>query len=131
MIDDDCAGSWPNALRITGITAPDRPAITIEMTIATPITIVDTLENGYTPVFFKETYQLSLCPYNPGDLNWDDIVDILDVPHIVYYLFRGWEAPCPIKAADANCDQEVTIADAVYLVNYIFRSGPAPQICNY
>ena len=96
-----------------------------------PITLVDTLAVGYTPVFIPRTFTLYRCPYNPGDLNWDDIVDILDVPYIVYYLFRGWEAPCPIKAADANCDQEVTIADAVYLINYIFRSGPAPQICDY
>jgi hypothetical protein len=95
------------------------------------VEIVDTLSIGYTPIFIPGIFNVSLCPYNPGDLNWDGIVDIVDVPLIVYYLFKDWEAPCPIKAADANCDQQVTIADAVYLVNYIFRSGPAPQICDY
>ncbi|MGB2696446.1 MAG: dockerin type I domain-containing protein [Candidatus Zixiibacteriota bacterium] len=125
-------GDGPVATLI--FTAYDSGAICLDTcfyAMAPPITLVDTFSNGYTPVFFKETYQLRLCPYNPGDLNWDNIVDIPDVPLIVHYLFRGWEAPCPIKAADANCDQEVTIADAVYLVNYIFRSGPAPQICDY
>ena len=98
---------------------------------ATCVNTVDTLGIGCQPTFIPSIFTVSLCPYNPGDLNWDDIVDILDVPYIVYFLFKGWEAPCPIKAADANCDQEVTIADAVYLINYIFRSGPAPQICDY
>ncbi|MGB2696445.1 MAG: dockerin type I domain-containing protein [Candidatus Zixiibacteriota bacterium] len=115
-------------------TAFDSGSICLD-TLFTPVGIgielIDTLTIGYTPVFISGIFTVSLCPYNPGDLNWDDIVDILDVPLIVYYLFKGWEAPCPIKAADANCDQEVTIADAVYLVNYILRSGPAPQICDY
>jgi hypothetical protein len=115
-------------------TALDSGCIYLD-TLFTPvgigIQIVDTLAVGYTPTFIPGVFTVSLCPYNPGDLNWDDIVDILDVPHIVYYLFRNWDAPCPIKAADANCDQEVTISDAVYLINYILRSGPAPQICDY
>jgi hypothetical protein len=115
-------------------TATDRGCIFLD-TFYTPVWmppyVVDSLAVGYTVELIRKNFYLELCPYNPGDLNWDDIVDILDVPHIVYYLFRDWDAPCPIKAADANCDQEVTIADAVYLINYIFRSGSAPQICDY
>jgi len=125
-------GEGPVATLI--FTAYDSGAICLDTcfyAMAPPITIVDTNSVGYIPVFLKETYQLRLCPYNPGDLNRDGLVDILDVPYVVYYLFKGWEAPCPIKAADANCDQQVTIADAVYLVNYVLRSGPAPQVCDY
>ena len=66
-----------------------------------------------------------------ADLNWDQIVDLLDLPLLIYYLFRDWEAPCPLKAADVNCDQEVGLVDVVYLINYIFRSGPPPQTCEY
>jgi len=93
--------------------------------------LFDTLGVGISPGFVKGIYHIQFCPYNPGDLNWDGLVDILDVPHLVYYLFKGWEKPCPLKSADANCDQQVTIADAVYLINYIFRSGEPPQTCEY
>lgn len=93
--------------------------------------LIDTVGVDTSPGFVKGIYHIQFCPYNPGDLNWDGLVDILDVPHLVYYLFKDWEKPCPLISADANCDQNVTIADAVYLVNYIFRSGPAPQICDY
>jgi len=95
------------------------------------LTLVDTLATGYTPGFVKGIFHVQFCPYRPGDLNWDGLVDILDLPLLVYYLFKEWEKPCPLKSADANCDQEVTIADAVYLVNYIFRSGASPQNCDY
>ena len=91
----------------------------------------DTVGVGISPGFVKGIYHIQFCPYNPGDLNWDGLVDILDVPYVVYYLFKEWEAPCPLKSADVNCDQEVTIADVVYLVNYIFRSGEPPQTCEY
>ena len=125
-------GDGPIATLI--FTAYDSGAIcldTLFLPAGQPLSLVDTLAVGYTPVFIPGTFTLLLCPYNPGDLNWDNIVDILDVPHIVYYLFRDWEAPCPIKAADVNCDQEVTIADAVYLINYLFKSGDPPCDLRY
>jgi len=115
-------------------TATDSGCIHVDTFITpawTPPIVVDTVAVGYGAGFMSRKFYVELCPYNPGDLNWDGIVDILDVPRLVYYLFKGWEAPCPIKAADANCDQQVTIADAVYLVNYVLRSGPAPQVCDY
>jgi hypothetical protein len=93
--------------------------------------LVDEYAVGYTPRFVKGTFHVVTCPYVPGDLNWDEFADLLDLPLLIYYLFRGWEAPCPLKAADVNCDQEVGLVDVVYLINYIFRSGPAPQICEY
>ncbi len=115
-------------------TAQDSGAICLD-TLFFPagpsFVIIDTLAIGRTPGFVKDTFHVTTCPYRPGDLNWDGLVDILDVPHLVYYLFKDWEKPCPLKSADANCDEKVTIADAVYLVNYIFRSGEPPQICDY
>lgn len=122
-------------LFILTFTAVDSGTICLDTCIY-PVTgdflhLIDTVGVGTDPGFVKGIYHIQFCPYNPGDLNWDDLVDILDVPLVVYYLFKDWEAPCPLKAADVNCDQEVTIADAVYLVNHIFRSGPTPQICDY
>jgi uncharacterized Zn-finger protein len=84
-----------------------------------------------SPHFTPRIFNVVICPYTPGDLNWDQIVDLLDLPLLIYYLFRDWDAPCPLKAADVNCDQDVGLVDVVYLINYIFRSGPAPQTCEY
>ena len=33
MIEEDCAGSCPTEVKIIGMTAPDKPAAIIEMTI--------------------------------------------------------------------------------------------------
>ncbi len=38
IMDDDCAGSWPNAVKIIGIIAPDSPAAIIEIIIDSMIT---------------------------------------------------------------------------------------------
>ncbi len=40
IIDDDCAGSCFRDLRIMGMMAPENPAISIEMTMDTPMTMV-------------------------------------------------------------------------------------------
>ena len=48
MIDEDCAGSWPKASKIIGITAPDKPAATIEMIIEMPITRARPIERLQT-----------------------------------------------------------------------------------
>lgn len=40
MIEEDCAGSWFSDLRIMGMTAPEKPAMHIDVTIEIPITIV-------------------------------------------------------------------------------------------
>lgn len=111
----------------TGSICPD----TSWTPIWAPPYIVDSNSVSYTVELVRRTFNVRTCPYIPGDLNWDQIVDLLDLPLLIYYLFRDWEAPCPLKAADVNCDQEVGLVDVVYLINYIFRSGPPPQTCEY
>ena len=115
-------------------TALDSGSVCLD-TFFTPaqilLEIVDQYAVSHIPAFAPDTFQVRTCPYIPGDLNWDQIVDLLDLPLLIYYLFRDWEAPCPLKAADVNCDQEVGLVDVVYLINYIFRSGPPPQTCEY
>jgi hypothetical protein len=93
--------------------------------------LVDTNAGGIPPHFTPRIFHIGFCPYNPGDLSWDENVDIVDVISLINYLFRNGQQPCPLKAADVNCDQQVGLVDVVYLINYIFRSGPPPQTCDY
>jgi hypothetical protein len=65
-------------------------------------------------------------PYECGDANGDDVVDISDVVYLIAYIFSGGAAPDPLEAGDANCDEVVDISDVVYLIAYIFSGGQAP-----
>jgi hypothetical protein len=61
-----------------------------------------------------------------GDANRDGVIDIVDVVHLINYLFIGGPAPEPLEAGDANYDGVVDIVDVVYLINYLFINGPPP-----
>ncbi len=55
--------------------------------------------------------------------------DIADLTVLVYYLFRGGQAPpCP-RAGDANNDGGVNVLDVTYLVDWMFLAGPDPAPC--
>jgi len=61
-----------------------------------------------------------------GDLNKDNIFDVLDVVALVNVAFRGLPEPCPPGIADVNCSGDIDILDVVLLVNHVFRGGPQP-----
>lgn len=61
-----------------------------------------------------------------GDLNKDNIFDVLDVVAMVNVAFRGFPEPCPQGIADVNCDTFIDILDVVALINHVFRGGPQP-----
>lgn len=64
--------------------------------------------------------------YVAGDLNGDDVADVLDLIWLKSYVADGGDPP-PGGAgrADTNCDDHVNIADVVYLMNYLFGTvGP-------
>ena len=67
-----------------------------------------------------------------GDVNNDgaENPNILDLNHLVNYIFRGGSSTdCPIEG-DANSDgSTMNILDLNYLVNYIFRGGPVSASC--
>lgn len=66
------------------------------------------------------------APFQLGDANGDQTVDVGDVVFLVNYLYRNDTAPDPIEAGDANCDGIVNVGDVVYLVSYLYRNGPPP-----
>jgi parallel beta-helix repeat protein len=65
---------------------------------------------------------------NCGDVNGDEIVEVVDVIYLINYLFKDGPPPLPmVCAGDANGDGELTVSDVVYLINYLFKSGPPPS----
>ena len=79
-------------------------------------------ENSIGGTYVLKIYQ----PYEPGDANGDETVNIADASFIVNAIFFGGAQPPSEDAADANCDGTMNIADASYLVNYIFFGGDPP-----
>jgi dockerin type I repeat protein len=62
--------------------------------------------------------------YRHGDSNGDGYVDVLDIFHLINFLFAGGSTPVGI--ADVNNDQQINVQDVFYLINYLFAGGPAP-----
>jgi hypothetical protein len=69
---------------------------------------------------------------DPGDVDSDGAVGILDVVHLAYYIFERAQAPVPCPAAgDFDCGGTVNVRDVILLVNYLFKDGPPPcDVCN-
>ncbi len=58
---------------------------------------------------------------NPGDINGDGIVNILDVQYLANYLYYSGPPPDPISRADMNSDGVVNDLDLVALSKLIFQ----------
>jgi len=66
--------------------------------------------------------------YYRGDSDGSDDLNILDVTHLINYLYKEGAVPYPIVAGDANCSETVNLLDVTYLINYLYKGGP-PPIC--
>jgi len=64
--------------------------------------------------------------YIPGDANNGGDVNILDVTHIINYLYRDGSAPTIPAAADPDASCAINLLDVNYLINYLYKGGPAP-----
>jgi len=63
-----------------------------------------------------------------GDVNVDDLVNILDIVYLINYIYKGGPIPSFENIGDVNLDEEVNIQDVIYLINYLYKNGPEP-IC--
>ncbi|MFZ5980148.1 MAG: BACON domain-containing protein [Candidatus Zixiibacteriota bacterium] len=62
-----------------------------------------------------------------GDANFNGVVDIADIVHIIRYLYYdGVEIRPEYFIGDVDCSGVVDIADITYLINYLWQGGPAP-----
>ncbi|UCD94158.1 MAG: hypothetical protein JSU69_10395 [Candidatus Zixiibacteriota bacterium] len=81
-------------------------------------------------------YAVVICPTEecdciPGDADGDGKHLILDVTHIINYLYKNGPPPTPyaLCSGDADCDCSVLILDVTYLINYLYKNGPPPCDC--
>jgi len=71
------------------------------------------------------------CDCEPGNVNGDSKIDILDIIYTIDYKFKGGPAPIPYDtcSADVDCNCKVDILDIIYLIDFKFKGGPAPCDC--
>jgi len=64
--------------------------------------------------------------YIPGDVNDDDVVNIIDINYLIAYKYQGGPPPVVLDAGDVNADCIINLLDCLYLINYKYKDGPAP-----
>ncbi len=64
--------------------------------------------------------------YLPGDADNGGTINILDITHIINYLYKGGAAPLIPSAADPDASCAINILDVSYLVDYLYRGGEVP-----
>jgi len=71
-------------------------------------------------------FAVAVDPVQSGDANGDTNINILDITHIINYLYRSGPAPEPIEAGDPDCSGGVNLLDITTIINYLYRDGPEP-----
>jgi outer membrane protein assembly factor BamB len=66
-------------------------------------------------------------PYECGDANGDNNINILDITFLIANLYQGGPDPDPIEAGDANGNGTINILDITYLIAYLYQGGPDPM----
>ena len=78
---------------------------------------------------------LIICPQdtcdlqNPGDVNNDGAIGIIDITYLLSYLYQGGPPPPVMANADPNGDCCIDVKDVAFLIDLIFSAGPPPVSC--
>jgi hypothetical protein len=65
---------------------------------------------------------------DPGDINADGNIDLLDVMTAIDVIFAGTYPPTGYTHVDVNVDCTCNVLDVIYMIDFVFRGGPAPQV---
>ena len=64
--------------------------------------------------------------YQVGDINFDCVLNIIDVVGMIEVAFRGGAFPTPPGRAEMLCNPPTDITDVIRLIDIVFRGGVPP-----
>lgn len=64
--------------------------------------------------------------YKVGDINFDCILNVIDVVQMIGVAFRGDPLPVPPGRAELLCNPPTDVTDVVRLIDVVFRNGAPP-----
>jgi len=84
-----------------------------------------------TVIMMNQTRHIDITleqnPYICGDADGGGTVNLLDITHVINYLYKDGPAPIPLEAADADFSGAINILDVTFLINYLYKAGPVPE----
>ena len=96
-------------------------------TVNQQLTFYDQLYIPIYPGFDPKKDSTVILPLIPGDLNYDELVDIDDLVYVVDYMFRGGPPTPEPKSMDIDGNCVFDLNDLMYIVDYQFRGGLEPR----
>ena len=94
--------------------------------IAPDTLFIEELEVMVQDYCSADTLSFMISIFLGGDANWDGVIDLGDILHLVSYLYKGGPPPVPFEAGDVDCNGDIDLGDLLYLVAYLYKAGPAP-----
>ncbi len=68
-------------------------------------------------------YDTFIC----GDVNNDELVNLLDIVYIIEFLYSDGISPVPYDSGDVNNSGSINLLDITYLIGYLYQGGPDPD----
>ncbi len=137
----DTEYEWDKANAVSGEPTPSPAGHTDSI-------IIDGLDYGASYYFCIRTYDragnLSLmsnsplavsgeyveCPYTPGDVNGDGMINIFDITYLLKFLYLEGSPPIPLEAGDTNASGNINIFDVTLLTSFLYLGNASPE-CVY
>lgn len=66
-------------------------------------------------------------PPGCGDVNNDNLINLLDILFLIDYKYKNGPAPDPLLEADVDLNGVVNLLDILYLIDYKYKEGPDPD----
>ena len=104
---------------------PEGPADSFWCCDSTYYGYIDT-----TAIFIKHGSLTVLSRFLCGDLDGNELVNILDITSLINCLYIIVDPPCDLSKMDVDCSGVVNILDITFLINFLYNGGPPPS-CDY
>ncbi len=117
----------------------DGPIVKIYFTaspVNPPGTVEISIENYgmyynrfYTGRFYYEPELLpgEITRVACGDVNLDNLVNVLDILYMIDNKFKGGPAPAIPGLADVDGNGTFNVLDIIYMIDFKFKGGPSPE----